>query len=138
MFRDVALGNNIGRGRLAAHRARDQFLRGLIVEVLNLLIVLGVPMNEHANADEEIVSFAYRDNARRDTVGDSLGDAMLGRSEHLHGLGRILDRHFVEQNGRGLDEQVRRHNREQRGEPILIVGQGMSQTPFRRRCRAVR
>jgi len=57
---------------------------------------------------------------------------VLGRPEHLHGLGRILDRHLVEQNGRGLDEQVGSHHREQRGETILIVGKGSRERRFGR------
>ena len=105
---------------------------GLIVEVLNLLIVLGVPMDEHADANEQIVGFAHRNHARRDTVGDSLGDAMLSRAEHLHGLGRILDRHLVEQDGCGLDEQIWRHHREQCGETILVIGQRIRKRRFRR------
>jgi len=125
-------GDDIGGCRLAADRARDRLFRGLIVEVLNLLIVLGVPMDEHTDANEQIVGFANRDHASRDTIGDSFRDAVLGRPEHLHGLGRILDRHLVEQNGRGLDEQVGSHHREQRGETILIVGKGSRERRFGR------
>src|ERR1700724_541429 len=83
MLRDIALGDDMGGCRLAVDCARDRLFRGLIVEVLNLLIVLGVPMDEHADANEQIVGFADGNNARGDTVGDSLGDAMLSRTEHL-------------------------------------------------------
>ena len=78
MFRDITLGDDIGGCRLAADRARDRLFRGLIVEVLNLLIVLGVPMDEHTDANEQIVGFANRDHASRDTIGDSFRDAVLG------------------------------------------------------------
>lgn len=44
------------RCRIAFHRARDGFLRRRIVEILNFLIIIGVPMDENADADEEIVS----------------------------------------------------------------------------------
>jgi hypothetical protein len=57
MFRYIALRNDIGGCRLTVHGARDRFLRGLIVEVLDLLVVVGVPMDEHAHTDEQIVRF---------------------------------------------------------------------------------
>ena len=77
-----------------------------------------------------IVGFPDRDDAVGDTVGDGLGDAVLGRAEHLHGLGRVLDRHFVEQDGRRLDEEVRRHDREQGGEAVLVVGERIGERRF--------
>src|SRR5262245_36550661 len=55
VLRLVALGDDFGRLRLAGDRARDRFLRGLIVEVLDLLVVRGIPMDEHADADEQVV-----------------------------------------------------------------------------------
>ena len=55
MLRGDARGEHALRGRIALHRAGDGFLRGLIVEVLDLLVVVGVPMDEDADADEEIV-----------------------------------------------------------------------------------
>src|ERR1019366_9866929 len=66
MFRDIALRGDIGGSWLAVDGARDRLLGGLIVEVLNLLVVLGVPMDEHADANEQIVGFAHRNNAGRD------------------------------------------------------------------------
>ena len=59
MLRDIALGDDMGGCRLAVYGARDCLFRGLIVEVLNLLVVLGVPMDEHADANEQIVRFSW-------------------------------------------------------------------------------
>jgi len=132
LLRDIALGDDMGGCRLAVDRPRDGLFRGLIVEVLNLLVVLGVPMDEHADANEQIVGFAHGDNACRDTVGDSLADSMLSRAEHLHGLCRILDRHFVIEDGRGLAHQVWGYESEQSGETLLVVGKCTGKRRFGR------
>src|SRR5258706_531747 len=64
--RAVLLGHRLGRGRPAADGARDRFLGRPVVEVLDFLVVLGVPMDEHADADEDVVGLVLRDGA----VGD--------------------------------------------------------------------
>ena len=46
---------------------------------------------------------------------------VLRRAEHLHRLLGALDRHLVEHDGRGLDSEVRRDDREQRREAVLVV-----------------
>src|SRR3954466_1722560 len=43
----------------------DRFLRGAVIVFLDLGVVLGFPMDEHADADEQIVGLALRDR----TVG---------------------------------------------------------------------
>jgi hypothetical protein len=54
---------------------------------------------------------------RNDSLGHAIGnghcDRMLSGAEHLHGLLGAFDRHFVEQNGRGLAHQVWRDQGEQ-------------------------
>jgi hypothetical protein len=73
--------DDIGGRRLAADRARDRLFRGLIVEVLNLLIVLGIPMDEYADTNEQIVGFGHRDNARREcAAGLRRGREMVPQS----------------------------------------------------------
>ena len=51
----VALGDHLGDLRLALDGARDRFLGGPVVVVLDLLVVGGFPVDEHADADEQIV-----------------------------------------------------------------------------------
>ena len=85
-------------------------------------------MNEHADRDEEVFGLLDRDDAFRDAVGDGLGDAILRRAEHLHGLLGVLDRHLVEQDRVGLDEQVRRDDGEQSGEAVLIVDERIGES----------
>src|SRR5579871_3550549 len=49
------LRHHFSRARLAADSALDGLARRLIVELLDLLVVLGLPVNEDADADEQIV-----------------------------------------------------------------------------------
>ena len=86
MFDLVALRDDLGGTRLALYRARNRFLHGAIIVVLNFLVVGRIPVNEDADADEEVVGLVLRDDALGHAVGDGLGDGMLGRPEHLHGL----------------------------------------------------
>ncbi len=53
----VALGDDFGGLRLALDGAGDGLLRGGVVVVLDLGVVRSVPVNEHADADEQIVGF---------------------------------------------------------------------------------
>ena len=53
----VALGDDLGGLRLALDGARESFLRGGVVVVLDLGVVRSVPVNEHADADEQIIGF---------------------------------------------------------------------------------
>src|SRR5262249_18438891 len=110
---DLVLFRGDGRGLwLTLHGASDSFFCGAIVEVLNLLVVFGFPVDEHADGDEEIIGLIRRDDAFSDGIGHSLRYGMLGRPEHLHCLACILDCHFVVQNRRGLTHKVWRHQRE--------------------------
>ena len=66
----VFLRGDLGGLRLAFDGAGEGFLRGAIVKVLDLLVVLGFPMDEHADGDEEIVGLVGRDDAFGDGVGE--------------------------------------------------------------------
>src|SRR6185503_11737102 len=76
-----------GRLRLALDGARDGFLDCAIVEVLDLLVVLGFPMDEYTDGDKQIVGLVRGDHG--------LGNGILRRTKHLHRLARILDGHLV-------------------------------------------
>ena len=127
MVRGVLLRGDFGRLRLALDGAGEGFLGGAIVEVLDLLVVLGFPVNEHADGDKEIVGLVGGDHAFGDGIGHSLGDGILGRAEHLHRLARILDGDLVVEDRRGLAQKVRRNHRKQGGEAVLVVGQGIAE-----------
>src|ERR1019366_3870663 len=103
---------------------------GLIVVVLDLGVVAGVPVNEHADRDEQIVGFGERNNALGDAVGDGLGDAGLGRAKHLNGLLGVLDRDLVEQDCVRLGQKVRGDNSEKRREAVLVVDQRIGESQF--------
>ncbi len=121
----VALRDHLRGLGLAGHRARERLLGGAIIVILDLLVIGRIPMDEHPDADEEIVRLGFRDDAFGDAVGDRLGHRMLRRPEHLHGLLGPLDGHLVEQNRRRLAGQVWGHQRKQRGEAFLVVRQGI-------------
>src|SRR5262245_36813066 len=87
----VLLLDDVSRPWLAIDSAGQRFLGGAIIEVLDLLVVVGFPMDEHADADEEIVGLGRRDDAFRNRIGDRLGNAILGRAEHLDRLLGALD-----------------------------------------------
>src|SRR5262245_36521883 len=80
----IALGDHLADLRLALDGPPDGFLGGAIVEVLDLLVVGRIPMDEHADATEQVLGLVLRDDAFGHAVGDRLGDRVLGRAEHLH------------------------------------------------------
>src|SRR4051812_5590807 len=57
---------------LAAHRVLECFLRGLVVVVVDLLVVLGVPMDEHAANAYEVFGLLFRDDILGNAVGHCL------------------------------------------------------------------
>src|ERR1700674_3061220 len=126
----VALRNHLRGLGLAGHRAGERLLCGAIIVILGLLVVGRIPMDEDPDADEEIVRLGFRNDAFGDAVGDRLSHRVLRRPEHLHGLLGALDGHLVEQNRRGLGEQIRSDHREQRGEAFLVVRQRMRECGF--------
>ena len=85
-------------------------------------------------ADEDVVGLVDRDHALGDRIRNGLGDAMLRRAEHLHGLLGALDRHLVEQDRVGLAQQVRRDDREQRREAVLVVDERVGEGELGRRA----
>src|SRR4030095_12886211 len=99
MFDLVALGDDLGGLRFTTDRARDRLLGGAIVVILDFLVVLGLPVNEYADADEQVVCFLLRNDPFRHAVGYRFGNGVLRWAEHLHGLFRALDRHLIEQDG---------------------------------------
>src|SRR5262245_11343906 len=127
MVRGVLLRGDFGGLRLALDGAGDGFLGGAIVEVLDLLVVLGFPVNEHADGDIEIVGLVGGDYAFGDGISHGLGDGVLCRAEHLHRLARILDGDLVVKDRRGFAEKVRRNHRKQGGEAVLVVGQRIAE-----------
>ena len=82
-------------------------------------------MDEHADADEHVVGLRRRDRALRHRVGNRHRHRVLRRAEHLHRLLGVLDRHLVKEDRVRLHRQVRRDDRQERGEAVLVVGQRM-------------
>src|SRR5215472_2571941 len=127
MLDPVLRGHRFSSRRLAGHGALDRLLDGLIVELMDLLVVFRQPVDEDADADEEIVGFVLRDGAVGNGVRHGLGDRVLRRTEHLDGLLGTLDRHLVEQDGIRLAGHVWRQDGEQRGEAVLVVREGVAE-----------
>jgi hypothetical protein len=57
-----------------------------VVEVEDLLIVLGLPMDEHADDETHFVGLAAADDTFGDGVNDGAGDRRLSGSEELQWL----------------------------------------------------
>src|SRR6186997_2537817 len=70
-------------GVLAGHRAGDGFLRRLVVVIEDLLVVRGLPVDEHAHQDAQVVGLVARDDAALDRVDDGARHRGLRRPEHL-------------------------------------------------------
>src|ERR1700730_6650694 len=128
----VALLQHLTRVRLAGDRALDRELRRFVIEVLDLLVVARFPMDEDADADEEVVGFGDRDGAVLDAIGDGRGDAALRRTEHLHRLLGVLDGDLVEHHGARLAHQVGTDDREQSVDAFALTGERVAERSLRR------
>src|SRR5947209_9107231 len=71
---------------LVLHRSLDRQLGGFVVEFIDLGVILGVPVNEHATDNHQAFGLILGDDAARHAIGDGLGNRLLGGPEHLHGL----------------------------------------------------
>ena len=132
MLHFVALGDDLLWRWIAYNSALDCLLGGLIVEFLNFLVVVGIPMDEHTDANEEVVGLVRRYDPACDTIGHRLGDAALRRAEHLDGLLSVFDGYLVKQDRRGLAHEVWCDHGEQGGKTILVVGERVGKCRFRR------
>src|SRR5215470_17856797 len=126
----VALRHHFGSARLSLDGASDRFLSSTIVEILDFLVVVRFPMDENANADEDIVRLGLRNYALRNAIRHRLRDRVLGRPKHLYRLLGALDRHLVEQDGCGLAKEVWPYHRQKRREAVLIVREGVRERRF--------
>jgi len=113
------------RARLVGDGARDRLLGGLVVVVEDLLVVCGFPVDEHAADDAEVVDVPFADDALANRVDDAAGHGRLCRAEHLHGLGRALDRDLVGDDRVRLAGEVGRHHREEVRVTLLLVDEGV-------------
>src|SRR5206468_7542856 len=57
MLGGVALGDDFLRSRMTGDGAFDRLLGRFVVVFLNLLVVGGLPVDEHADADKQVVGF---------------------------------------------------------------------------------
>jgi len=110
-------GDHLVSSGLAGHGVGDGHLGGFVIELIDLLVVLGFPVDENAADDDEVFGLVLGNDAGFDLVGDRLGDGGLGGAEHLDGLLGTLDRDLRDQNGRGLDGQIGRED----GEEIRVA-----------------
>jgi serine/threonine-protein kinase len=123
VFRRVLLRQNLVDFRLVFHGSLDGELGGLVVVLVNLAVVLGLPVDEHAADDDQVIDLGLADGPLRDAVGDGLGHGRLSRAEHLHRLGRALDRHLGDEDRGRLAQQVRRQHGQQVRVPLFLVRQ---------------
>src|SRR5664279_1145039 len=99
--------------RLVLHGASDRLLRRLIVVGEDLLVVRGIPVDEHADDDDEVIDLVLRNDAGFNGIDDGTRNGRLRRSKHLNRLLRALDRDLVEQDRVRLGRKVRSNDGEQ-------------------------
>src|SRR3954469_22418762 len=75
--RSLVLLQHLVDRRLVLKGALQRLLGGLVVEVVDLLVALGLPVDEDAHQDTEIVGLALVDHTRRDAVHDRASDGGL-------------------------------------------------------------
>ena len=69
MLGRALLLDHVGHLRLACHGALDGELGGFVVVVLDLSVVFSQPVNEDADADEQVIGFFRGDGAVLDAIG---------------------------------------------------------------------
>ena len=111
-----------GAGSFFIARAMDELGR-VVVVLEDLLVVVGLPVDEDAADDHQVFALVLGDHAGLDAVGDGLGHRVLGRAEHLHGLLGPLDRDLRDQHGGRLDRQVGRQDGQQVAVPGALIGE---------------
>src|SRR5690349_4314320 len=72
VLRCVLLGENFFNLRLVLHGPLDGKLGGVVVVLVNLAVVLGLPVDEHAADDHEVIDLVLGNDAVGDAVGDGL------------------------------------------------------------------
>src|SRR5215210_7942152 len=102
----ILLRGDLGRFGLALDGAANSLLGSAIVEVLDFLVVLGFPVDEHAHGHVEIVGLIGGNYALGHRIRDGFSDGILRRTEHLHRLARVLDGHLVVQNRCRLAQKI--------------------------------
>jgi hypothetical protein len=123
MPRGLVLLKHLVHSRLTLECPGDGLLHRLVIVLIDLLVVLGLPVDEHTHQDAEVVGLGLGDDAFADRVHHRARHRRLSRPEHLHRLLGALDGHLVEEQRVGLGRKVRRHDGQQSGEAILVVGQ---------------
>src|ERR1700746_3574090 len=112
MFDYIAFRGDLRRLKITPASACNRFLGGAIIVILYLSVVGGIPMNEDANADEEVVGLISRNDALSHAISDRLSDSMLSWAKHLYRLLSVFNRHLIKHYGGRFDHQVRRYHRQ--------------------------
>jgi len=127
----VALQHLVDR-RLVLERPLDRLLGRLIIVIVNLLVALGLPVDEYTHQNAEIVGPALVDDARGNAVHDRPSHRGLGRTEHLHRLLGAFDSDLIEEQRVGLGRKVGSDNGQQGGEAVGVVRERLGERQTRR------
>ena len=119
----VLFGDHFVHRWLVLHGASDRQLRGFFVVLVDFLVVVCVPVNEHAADDDQVIGLILRNNSLSNRLGDSVSDSLLSWSKHLNGLLGTFDRHFGDHDGGWFDSQVWLKNGQQVAVSSLLVSQ---------------
>jgi len=119
------LGDHFVRARLLVHGIVDREHRGVVVVLEDLLVIVGLPVNEHAADDHQLLALILRDDPFLDAVSNRLGDGVLSRAEHVNRLLRPLDGDLGDHHGRRLDGEIRGEDGQQVAMPGTLPRQGI-------------
>src|SRR6266540_62213 len=89
-----------------AHSALDGELGRVVVVLVDLVVVLGVPVDEDAHDEHQVLRFAFRDDALGHAVEHRHPHGFLRGAKHLHRLASTLDGHLGDHHRSGLADGV--------------------------------
>lgn len=98
--------NHLLNARLVLHRTGDCQLGRVVVVLKDLLVIIRIPVDEHAADDAQFFGLIFGDDTGGDRICNSLGNGVLGWAEHLDGLFCAFDRNFRNHDGSWFDRQI--------------------------------
>lgn len=107
MLRSILLGQHFARTRLVLHGPGDRQLGRIVVVLVDQLVIGGIPVDEHAADDAEVLGLILRNDPFFDAVGNCLGDAVLRGSEHLDRLLGTFDADLGDHDGDRFHSEIR-------------------------------
>ena len=98
---------------LVLHRVGDRHFGRFVIVFVDLLVIVGSWVNEHAAYADQVFRFVLGDDSSFDRIGNSAGYGCLSWAKHLDRLFHPFDGNFGDHHSRWLNRQVRCQYRQQ-------------------------